>query len=163
MPFTTDYLFFNSSSHLCTLRKHLKIKYKQHNKQRKLLFNLFPRTNTNINPPYTLHLTPYTRKKHPRACVCAIVKSVRWYFGTPLPLRGGFPPNVTFAQCRPYAKMGAFLPVLRTPFRVRLYAACMRAYAAYFRPQNIEFYSIRQKKHPIICVCAIFVVNLQPI
>ena len=41
--------------------------------------------------------------------------------------------------------MGVFLPVLRTSFNVRLYAAFMRAYAAYRRPQNIEFYSIRQK------------------
>jgi hypothetical protein len=39
----------------------------------------------------------------------------------------------------------------------------MRAYAAYRRPQNIEFYSIRQKKHPFSCVCAVFVVNLQAI
>ena len=76
---------------------------------------------------------------------CTIVKSVRWYFGTPLPLRGGFPPNVTVACCGAYAKMGVFLPVLRTPFRVRLYAAFMQAYAAYRRPQNIELYSIRQK------------------
>ena len=51
MPFTTDYLFFNSSSHLCTLRKHLKIKYKQHNKQRRLLSSLFPNINTNAQKP----------------------------------------------------------------------------------------------------------------
>ena len=38
----------------------------------------------------------------------------------------------------------------------------MQAYAAYRRLQNIEFYSIRQKKHPNTCVCAIFVVSLQP-
>ena len=30
--------------------------------------------------------------------------------------------------------MGVFLPVLRTPFNIRLYAAFMRAYAAYRRP-----------------------------
>ena len=59
--------------------------------------------------------------------------------------------------------MGVFLPVLRTSFSVRLYAAFMRAYAAYRRPQNIEFHSIRQKKHPFTCVCAVFVVSLQPI
>ena len=56
--------------------------------------------------------------------------------------------------------MGVFLPVLRTSFRVRLYAAFMRAYAAYRRPQNIEYYSIRQKKTPIylrMCsFCCIF-------
>ena len=44
-----------------------------------------------------------------------------------------------------HKQMGVFLPVLRTSFNVRLYAAFMRAYAAYRRPQNIEFYSIRQK------------------
>ena len=38
----------------------------------------------------------------------------------------------------------------------------MLAYAAYRRPQNIEFYSIRQKKHPFICVYQKKVVNLQP-
>ena len=42
--------------------------------------------------------------------------------------------------------LGVFLPVLRTPFSVRIYTAFMQAYAAYRRPQNIEFYSIRQKK-----------------
>ena len=57
-------------------------------------------------------------------------------------------------------RMGVFLPVLRTPFNVRLYAAFMRAYAAYRRPQNIELYSIWQKKHPKTCVCARFVVIL---
>ena len=45
-------------------------------------------------------------------------------------------------------RMGVFLPILRTPFNVRLYAAFMRAYAAYRRPQNIELYSIWQKKTP---------------
>jgi hypothetical protein len=75
----------------------------------------------------------------------------------------GAPSNVTVASCRPHAKdvvnstnsplfqqgplrmlrsrpadhlrdMGVFLPVLRTPFNVRLYAAFMRAYATYRRP-----------------------------
>ena len=75
----------------------------------------------------------------------AIVKSVRCYFGTPLPLRGGFPPKIHSHPAVHTQRMGVFLPVLRTPFNVRLYAAFMRAYAAYRRPQNIEFYSIRQK------------------
>ena len=44
-----------------------------------------------------------------------------------------------------HKQMGVFLPVLRTPFSVRLYAAFMLAYAAYRRPQNIELHSIRQK------------------
>ena len=35
----------------------------------------------------------------------------------------GAPSNITVACCGAYAKMGVFLPVLRTPFRVRLYAA----------------------------------------
>ena len=39
----------------------------------------------------------------------------------------------------------------------------MRAYAACFRPQNIEFHSIWQKKHPNSCICAFFVVPLRPI
>ena len=57
----------------------------------------------------------------------------------------------------------------------------MRAYAAYFRPQNIELYSIWQKKTPIYllsrfaqtinfaincensCICAIFLLPLRPI
>ena len=37
----------------------------------------------------------------------------------------------------------------------------MRVYAAYFRPQNIELYSIWQKKHLFICICAFFVVPLR--
>ena len=57
--------------------------------------------------------------------------------------------------------MDVFLPVLRTSFRVCLYAAFMRAYAAYLQPQNIEFYSIKQKKYPNSCVCAVFVVPLR--
>ncbi len=101
----------------------------------------------------------------------------------------GAPSNVTVAACSLYAKdvvnsarpfpygvgslreyvrilrcirkfLGVFLPVLRTSFSVRLYAAFMHAYAAYRRPQNIEFYSIRQKKTPIflrMCsFCCIF-------
>lgn len=75
--------------------------------------------------------------------------------------RGPFEGTVAF--CGAYAKIGVFLPVLHTPFSVRLYAACMRAYAAYIRPQNIELHSIWQKKHPIICVCAVFVVPLHKI
>ena len=95
--------------------------------------------------------------------LCAIGKSVRWYFGTPLPLRGGFPPRIHSRPAVHTQRMGVFLPVLRTSFSVRLYAAFMRAYAAYRRPQNIEYYSIWQKKHPFTCVCAVFVVSLQPI
>ena len=37
----------------------------------------------------------------------------------------------------------------------------MRAYAEYFRPQNIEFHSIWQKKHPFICIYAKKVVPLR--
>ncbi len=77
--------------------------------------------------------------------LCAIVKSVRWYFGTPLPLRGGFPPRIHSHPAVHTQRMGVFLPVLRTSFSVRLYAAFMQAYEAYRRPQNIEFYSIWQK------------------
>ena len=60
-------------------------------------------------------------------------------------------------------KMGAFFA--STAYFVSCSSICriMRAYAAYRRPQNIEFYSIRQKKHPFSCVCAVFVVNLQAI
>ena len=84
-------------------------------------------------------------------------------FGTPLPLRGGFPPKIHSHSAVYTQRMGVFLPVLCTPFSVRIYTAFMQAYAAYRRPQNIEFYSIWQKKHPFICVCAKFVVSLQPI
>ena len=38
----------------------------------------------------------------------------------------------------------------------------MLAYAAYRRTQNIEFYSIKQKKHQNTCVYQKKVVNLQP-
>ena len=37
----------------------------------------------------------------------------------------------------------------------------MLAYVACFRPQNIEFHSIWQKKHPNSCICAEFVVPLR--
>ena len=84
--------------------------------------------------------------------LCAIVKSVRWYFGTPLPLRGGFPPRIHSRPAVHTQRMGVFfastLYIVHRPFVVHLYAAFMRAYAAYRRPQNIEFHSIRQKKHP---------------
>ena len=52
--------------------------------------------------------------------------------------------------------IGVFLPVLRTPFSVRIYTAFMQTYAAYRRTQNIEFYSIRQKKTPIYLHMCIF-------
>ena len=100
------------------------------------------------------------KKQHARACVYKKKSLPSTY--SPL-FSTGAPSNVTVACCGAYAKMGVFLPILRTPFRVRLYAAFMLAYAAYRRPLNIEFYSIRQKKHPKTCVCAVFVVNLQPI
>ena len=61
---------------------------------------------------------------------------------------------------QPIRKDGCLLLVLRTSFSVRLYAAFMRAYAAYRRTQNIELHSIWQKKHPFSCVCAVFVVPL---
>ena len=38
----------------------------------------------------------------------------------------------------------------------------MLAYAAYFRPQNIELHSILLNNYTNICICAKFVVNLQP-
>ena len=46
---------------------------------------------------------------------------------------------------QPIRKDGCLLLVLRTSFSVRLYAAFMRAYAAYRRTQNIELHSIWQK------------------
>ena len=70
-----------------------------------------------------------------------------------------------------------------TPYTIKIGALFffMRAYAAYFRPQNIELYSIWQKKTPIYflsrfaqtinfaincensCICAIFLLPLRPI
>ena len=38
----------------------------------------------------------------------------------------------------------------------------MLAYAACFRPQNIELHSILLNNYTNICICAKFVVNLQP-
>ena len=61
--------------------------------------------------------------------------SIKLLYFDLLPLvfnRGPF--EGTAAFCRPCAKMGVFLPVLRTLFNVRLYAAFMPAYAAYRRP-----------------------------
>ena len=76
--------------------------------------------------------------------LCAIVKSVRCYVGTPLPLWVGSLRRYS-RVLQPIRKDGCLLLVLRTSFSVRLYAAFMRAYAAYRRPQNIEFHSIKQK------------------
>ena len=58
--------------------------------------------------PQNIELHSIWQKKT-KTCVCAIVKSVRWYFGTPLPLRGGFPPNVTFAACSLYANISELI------------------------------------------------------
>ena len=60
--------------------------------------------------------------------------SKKLYFGTPLPLRGGFPPKVQLHFAAHTQANGCFLSVLRTPFNIRLYAAFMRTYAAYRRP-----------------------------
>ena len=57
-------------------------------------------------------------------------------------------------------RMGVFLPVLRTLFNVRLYAAFMLAYAAYKPPIKHRIIFYLQKKHPNCCICAVFVVNL---
>jgi hypothetical protein len=65
--------------------------------------------------------------------------------------------------------MGVFLPVLCTPFSVRIYTAFMQTYAAYRRPQNIEFYSIWQKNthlfayvQNLLYLCSRFWENLYP-
>ena len=59
-----------------------------------------------------------------------------------------------------HKQMGVFLPVLRTPFNVRLYAAFMPAYTAYKPPIKHRILFYLQKKHPFICVCEKFVVPL---
>ena len=90
-----------------------------------------------LSSPTKHRITLYLAKKYPKTCVCAIVKSVRWYFlfrfaqtiiakaifGTPLPLfllplsvyvfpvkRGQpHPPNVTVAACSLYANISELI------------------------------------------------------
>ena len=81
---------------------------------------------------------------------------------------GWVPSEGTVVFCSAYAIMGAFLPVLCTPFSVRLYAAFMLTYAAYRRSQNIEFYSICKKNTRFLayvqdllyfCSAKVFLIN----